>query len=72
MRAYLMWDEAKKLFGPGSRRHPDVAAVAKYLALADVCLSEYLTSKYSLWLDLRTTDDDRLNGIAEFPGAHWL
>ena len=62
MRAYQMWDEAKKLFAPGSKRHPDVSVVAKDLALADVSLGEFLTSKYSLCFDLRTTDDDRLHG----------
>ena len=63
-RAYQMRDEAKKEFAslPGSRRHQDVAVVAKDLALADVSLGEFLTSKYSLWLDHRTTDDDRLHG----------
>ena len=34
--------------------------VAKDLGLADVSLGEFLTS--ALWLDLRTTDDDRLHG----------
>ena len=64
MRAYQMWDEAKKMFAasPGSKRHPEVAAVAKDLSLSDVSLGEFLTSKYSLWLDLRTNDDDRLHG----------
>ena len=64
MRAYQMWDEARKLFAasPGSKRHPDVSVVAKDLALADVSLGEFLTSKYALWLYLRTTDDDRLHG----------
>ena len=62
MRAYQMWDEAKKYFAPGSKRHPDVGTVAKDLAQADVNLGEFLTSKYSLWLDLRTSDDDSLHG----------
>ena len=64
MRAYQMWDEAKKYFAasPDSKRHPDVGTVAKDLALADVNLGEFLTSKYSMWLDLRTSDDDSLNG----------
>ena len=59
-----MWDEALKLFvaSPGRKRHPDVSVVAKDLALADVSLGEFLTSKYALWLDLRTTDDDWLHG----------
>ena len=62
MRAYQMWDEAKKYFAPGSKRHPDVGTVAKDLALADVNLGEFFTSKYSLWLDLRKSDDDSLHG----------
>ena len=46
----------------GSRRHPEVGTATKDLALADVNLGEFLTSKYSQWLDLRTSDDDRLHG----------
>ena len=59
-----MWDEAKKYCAasPGRKRHPDVGTVAKDLALADVNMGEFLTSKYSLWLDLRTSDDDSLHG----------
>ena len=59
-----MWDEAKKYFAasPGSKRYPEVGTAAKDLALADVNLVEFLASKYSLWLDLRTSDDDRLHG----------
>ena len=59
-----MWDEAKKYFAksPGSKRHPEVGMAATDLALADVNLGEFLTSKYSLWLDPRTSDDDRIHG----------
>ena len=59
-----MWDEARKLFAasPGRKRQPDVSVVAKDLALADVSLGEFLTSKYALLLDHRTADDDRLHG----------
>ena len=53
-----MWDEARMLFAPGGKRHPK----AKDLGLADVSLGEFLTSKFALWLDLRTTDDDWLHG----------
>ena len=57
-----MWDEAKKYFAasPGSKRHTEVGKAEK--TLADINLGEFLTSKYSLWLDLRTGDDDRLRG----------
>ena len=59
-----MWKEAKKYFAasPGSKRHPEVGTAAKDLTLADVNLGEFLTRKYFLWLDLRTSDDDRLHG----------
>ena len=36
--------------------------VAKDLGLTDVSLGEFLTSKFVLWLDLRSTDNDRLHG----------
>jgi hypothetical protein len=64
MRAYQQWDEAKKFFAaaPSSKHQPEVARVAKDLALADVSLGEFLTSKYALWLDLRATDDEQLHG----------
>ena len=62
MRAYQQWDEARKLFASGNKKHPKVAMVAKDLNLADVSLAEYLTSKYALWLDLRSTDDEELHG----------
>ena len=64
MHADQMWDEARKLFAAshGRKRHPDVSVVVKHLGLADVSLGEFLTSKFALWLDLRTTDDDRLHG----------
>ena len=62
IRAYQMLDEAKKYFAPGSKRHSKVGTAAKDLDLADVILGEFLTSKYSLWLDLRTSDVDRLHG----------
>ena len=44
MRAYQMWDEARKLFAPGGKRHPEVAVVAKDLGLADISIGEFLTS----------------------------
>ena len=44
MRAYQLWGEARKHFAAGTKRHPEVAAVAKDLALADVSLGQFLTS----------------------------
>ena len=48
LRSYQQWDEARKLNASGSKRHPVSGMVAKDLALADVSLSEYLTTKYAL------------------------
>lgn len=66
MRAYQQWGEARKFFagtaGTGAKRHPEVAMVVKDVGLADVSLEEFLTTKYALWLDMRSTDDDRLHG----------
>ena len=62
LSAYQQWDETRKFFAAGCKRDPEVAIVAKDLALADVSLGEYLTSKYALWLDLRSTDDEKLHG----------
>ena len=62
MRAYQLWQEARKHFAGEMKRHPEVAVVAKDLALADVSLVEFLTTKHCLWLDLRTTEDDQLHG----------
>ena len=64
MQAYQQWDEIKKYLasGPSVKRHPEVAAVVKDLSLANVTVGEYLTSKYALWLDMRTNDDDSLHG----------
>jgi len=62
MRPYQQWDEVRKHYSSGSKRCPMAALAAKELSLADVSLADYLTTKYSLWLDLRSTDDDQLHG----------
>lgn len=63
LRNYQQWDEAKKLFaGGGNKRNNEVAMISKELALADVSLGQFLTNKFALWLDMRTTDDDNLHG----------
>ena len=62
MAPYQQWDEIRKLFAGGRLHHPDVAKTAKALNLADVSPGEYFTSKYALWLDMRSTDDDGIHG----------
>ena len=60
MRPHQQFGEIKKIFADG--KHRTVAHVAKELELADMKLEDYLTTKYGLWLDMRTTDDDSLHG----------
>ena len=60
--AHQLWDEGRKLFAIGSKGHPELAAIAKDLTLADIFLELFLTSKHCLWLDLHTTEDDQLHG----------
>ena len=62
MRAYQMWDEAKRFFAAGNKRQSEVAEIAKDLALADVSIGAFLTNKFTLLARLRTTTDDRLYG----------
>ena len=62
MQPYQQWDKASKFFAASSKRHPLVGVVGKDLGLADVTLGEYLTSKFCLWLDFHTADDDQLHG----------
>ena len=54
------FEEIRELFADG--KHRNISSVSKELELADVSLSDYLTTKYGLWLDMRTTDDDTLHG----------
>ena len=65
MRSYQHWDESLKVFGSGGLargRSPETGAVAKELNLSDTSLIDYLTTRYALVLDLRSTDDDILHG----------
>ena len=60
MKPHQHFNEIRKHFADG--KHRTVNTIAKELELSDVSLPDYLTSKYGLWLDMRTTDDDSLHG----------
>ena len=62
MRAYQQWDEINKYFAAGSKRDAVVGQVANDLSLTQMTIGQYLTDKYALWLDLRSTDDNSLHG----------
>lgn len=62
MHKHNQWDEAIKFFAGNNKRDPTVNRIIKDLELYDVNLSEFLTSRYAMWLDFRTSEDDQLHG----------
>ena len=52
--------EIQKHFADG--KHRTVPHATKEAELADITLPDYLTTKYGLWFDTRTTDDSTLHG----------
>ena len=54
------YDEIVKHFAEG--RLKEAGAIQKDLQLHNVNIASYYTDKYALWLDFRTTDDNRLHG----------
>ena len=64
VRSYHMWEEATQLFSssPSSKRDQEVALAEMQLGLADVILPNFLSTKFCVWLDLRTTDDKGQHG----------
>ena len=60
MKAHQQFYEIVKHFSDGKYRH--MTNVAKELELSDVSLGNYLTTKYALWIDMRSTDDNSLHG----------
>ena len=62
MLAYQQWDEITKYFALTSKRDKETDKVAKDLYLSDTNIEKYLTKRFALWLDLRSTDDNTLHG----------
>ena len=54
------YDEILKHFAEG--RLKDYGVIQKDLRLHNVNIASYYTDKYALWLDFRTTNDNRLHG----------
>ena len=55
------YDEIMKHFGEG--RLKDARAIQKDLQLHNINIALYYTDKYSLGLDFRTKDNNRLHGL---------
>ena len=62
MRSFEQYDEICKYFTEGKQRDNDAKEIQKHLKLYDLSLGEYLVSKYALWLDFRTIDENELHG----------
>ena len=60
MLAHNQFEEIRKHFADG--KHKSTPYTIKEAELSDVTLPDYLTTKYGLWLDMRTTDDNSLHG----------
>ena len=62
MRQYQQWEEINKYFALTSKRDKETDKVAKDLYFSDTNIAKYLTKRFALWLDLRSTDDNTLHG----------
>ena len=58
-RILRQYDEIRKYFTEGKPANE----VQKQLQLYDLSVGEYLVSKYALWLDFRTIDENELHGM---------
>ena len=62
MRLFEQYDEICKYFAKGKQKDNNTNEVQKHLQLHNVSVGEYLTDRYSLWLDFRTIDENKLHG----------
>ena len=54
--------EICKYFADRKQRDNNANEIQKHLQLYDLSLGEYLVTKYALWLDFRTMDENELHG----------
>jgi hypothetical protein len=71
MKAYQQWDEVNKFFAFNSKQDKEINLITKKLFLTETTLEKYLTTNYSLWLDLRSTDDNSLHGTERRSQPCW-
>ena len=62
MRSFEQYDETHKYFAEGIQKDNNANEVQAKLQLHDLDVGEYLTDKYALWLNFRTTDKNSLHG----------
>ena len=63
MRLFEQYDEAHKYFAEGMQRDSNADEVQAQLQLYNLSLGEYLVNKYALWLDFKTIDENKLQGM---------
>ena len=62
MLAYQQWDEINEYFALTLKRDKETDKVAKDLNFSDTNIEKYFTTRFALWLDLCSTDDNTLHG----------
>ena len=62
MRQYQQWDEINKYFALTPKRDIETDKVAKDIYFSDTNIEKYLTERFDLWFDLRSTVDNTLHG----------
>ena len=60
--AHQQWDEINKYFTLTSKRDKETDKSAKDLNFTDTTFQKYFTTRFALWLNLRSTDDKTLHG----------
>ena len=63
IRSFEQYDETRKYFAEGKQKDGNAIEVQKHLQLYDLSAGEYLTDKYALWPNFRTTDENSLHGM---------
>ena len=63
MQLFEQYDEICKYLAKGKQRDANDNQAQKHLRLHDLSVGEYLTNKYALWLNFRTTDENALHGM---------
>ena len=61
MRSFEQYDEICKYFTEGVQKDNNANEIQKHLQLHNVSVGEYLTDRYALWLNFRTTDENSLH-----------
>ena len=62
IRSFEQYDEICKYFTEGKQRDNDANEIQKHLQLYNLSLGEYLVNKFTLWLDFKTIDENKLHG----------